>query len=289
MSENGNMTFRQRVILWSNRILFDFKFKRDGRLFKLVMPEKYKPVVKTLKILFTLISLFSALFVFRSVFAAFGFGLVVYLLISVIERIVFTYSSLYVHPFPDFEIESEKWAGVYWGFAKDPKGEIEIPLLGMQFTDDDYARKIYTLLLKWVLGNHKDEKNNIKMSAIVTDNNSYVFFCYPSIDREAALYFYKKAEKDRGKESIGDLHNRMAMMLVLAKDFDILERSYFPTFRHRYKDGIPYLFQLGVAGEDGTIRRADGTDDLVLYNLKIMDKEDLTRKDIEYDLLRLFK
>ena len=72
--------------------------------------------------------------VFQSVFVAFGFGLAMYLAVSVIERIIFTYSSLYMHPLPDFEIESEKWVGVFWGFAKEPKGEIEIPLLGMQFS-----------------------------------------------------------------------------------------------------------------------------------------------------------
>jgi len=103
--------------------------------------------------------------------------------------------------------------------------------MGMQFTDDDYARKIYTLLLSWSFGNHKNEKNNIRMSAILTDDNSYVFFCYPSINRETASNFYEEAEKERGKESIDDLHNRMAMMLIIAKNFDIPEGSYFPTFR----------------------------------------------------------
>ena len=220
-------TIRQRIILWSNRILFDFQIQRDGRIIKLIIPGKYKPIIKALKGFLTLISLLSAFIIFQNVFIAFLFGIAVYLITTVLEKIIFTYSSLYVHPLPDFESEQEKWLGVFWGYAKDPTNEHEIPLIGLQFSDEDYARKIYGLLLSWTLGNLNDKNNSIKLSVILTDDDSYVFFCYPSIERETAKYFYDKAEKELKKDSVEDIHNRMAMMLILAKSFDIIEGSYF--------------------------------------------------------------
>jgi len=288
LSDGDNKTIKQRIILWSNRILFDFKIKREGYNLKVIISGKYKCFVKTLKILLTLISLFSAFIVFQSVLVAFLFGLAVYAITTILEKIIFTYSSLYVHPLPSFRLEQEKWLGVFWGYAKDPKNSYEIPLIGLQFSDEDYARKIYDLLLGWALGNHNDKRNNIKLSVILTDENSYTFFCYPSFERETAKTFYSKAETDLKKESKNDIHNRLAMMLILAKSFDIIEGSYFPTFRKRYRDGVPYLFQLGVTGQDGSIRQVSNTENFIFYNLKILDKRDLTRKDIEYDMLRLF-
>ncbi len=282
-------TFRQRIILCSNRILFDFQIKRDGRIIKLILPGKFKRIVKALTGFLTLISLLSAFFIFQNVFIAFLFGLAIYGITTILEKIIFTYSSLYMHPLPDFEIEQEKWLGVFWGYAKDPTNEDEIPLIGFQFADEDYARKIYDLLLRWTLGNLSDKNNSIKLSVILTGDDSYVFYCYPSIERGTAKYFYDKAEKDLKKESPEDIPNRMAMMLILAKSFNIIEGSYFPTFRKRYKDGVPYLFQLGVSGSDGSIRQVSNTENFIFYNLKILDKTDLTRKDIEYDMLRIFE
>ncbi len=289
MKDMNDKTFKQRIFLWVNRFLFSFRIEKKGRLLTFVIPEKYKRIVRTINRALTLVSLFLAFFAFQSVFVAFGFGLIVYILISALERVLFSYTSLYVHPLPDFEIEPEKWLGVFWGFAKEPTGEHEIPLVGLQLSEEDYARKLYSLILKWNHGELKDEENNIRLSAIVTDDDSYVFFCYPSFDRKIARWFFEKAGKERGQESADDLHNRMAMMLVLAKNFDIIEGSYFPTFRKRYEDGVPYLFQLGVAGEDGAIRQVEGTEHLIMFNLKIMNRRDLTRKDLEYDMLRLFE
>ena len=163
MSDADKNTIRQRIILWSNRILFDFKVKREGYFFKLILPGKYKRAVKVLKILLTLISLCSAFFVFQSVFIAFLFGLGVYFITTILEKIIFTYSTLYVHPLPSFELEQEKWLGVFWGYAKNPKNNNEIPLVGLQFSDEDYARNIYDLLLSWSFGEHNDKKNSIKL------------------------------------------------------------------------------------------------------------------------------
>lgn len=289
MSTDNKNTIRQRLILWSNRVLFDYKIKREGYFFKLILPRKYKRPVKVVKVLSTLISLLSAFFIFQSVFIAFLFGLAVYVVSTILEKIIFTYSSLYVHPLPSFELDQDKWIGVSWGYTKDPKNNHEIPLLGLQFSDEDYAKNIYNLLLSWSLGEHDDKKNYIKLSVILTDKNSYSFFCYPSIERETASNFYRDAEKEIKKESANDIQNRIAMMLILGKSFDILEGSYFPTFRKRYKNGVPYLFQIGIPGKDGSVQQVPNTKYFIFYNLKILNKSDLTRKDIEYDMVRIFK
>lgn len=76
-------------------------------------------------------------------------------------------------------------------------------------------------------------------------------------------------------------------MLVFGKRCKITDNSYFPTFRERYKDGVPYIFRLTILGDSGQPQHITGLDDFILFNLKIKNKEELDRRDIEYDLLRI--
>lgn len=48
------------------------------------------------------------------------------------------------------------------------------------------------------------------------------------------------------------------------------------------------MFQLQVSDEYGKPIVAKNTRPFTFYNLKIKDRKDLTRKDIEYDMLRIF-
>ena len=278
MSEHDNKIFNQQRTSWYKGIPRDLKF---------ILPEKYRKTLKRLKIFFTLASLLFAFFFYHSIFIAYGFGLAAYLVLSGLERNVITYSCPCVHFFPDFKIEPEKWAEVFWGFERDPQGDLELPLVELQFTDDDYARKMYALLLAWSSKDSMDE-NNIKMSAILMDDDTYVFFCYPDIGCQAVSNFYAEIDKQQKQALIDDLHHRVAGIPIIAKKFNIRKGSYFPVFRRRYRHGTPFLFQFrGACKKDGN-GRVEGTDKLFLRHLKIRNRGNLEKKEMEYDILRLF-
>lgn len=160
-------------------------------------------------------------------------------------------------------------------------------MVGMILADEDYARKIHSLLIAWTNGNINDRNKHVSVSVVLLEDNSYVFFVYPSPDREPAKKFFESVEKKRKVKAPDDVHHRMFMQLTLGKRCEITEQSYFPTFRSRYRPGVPFLFQLVVPCNNGPPRHVAGIQDLLLYDLKIIDKKDLSRKDIEYDLIRL--
>lgn len=287
MSTEGGKTIKQRLILWSNRLRFDINIQRKGWFAQFVLHEGFKPFVRGVKIVLTLIGLISAFISFQSVFVSFLFGVVIYLLSTAFEKLVFSYNSLYVHSLPDFEIEPEKWLGAFFGYAEDPRNPGHIPMVGWIMSDAEYAKKVHSLLRRWSYGKQKDEENNIRASVIVDNNNEYILFCYSNMERETATRFYEEVEKERKKTSLTDIHHKQMAMLIFDKRCQITENSYFPTFRRRYVEGVPYLFRLVVPGGDGQPREIAGLDDFIFFNLKIKDRRELDRKDIEYDLLQI--
>lgn len=280
-------TLKQRLILWSNRFRFDVRTQKNGRLIQVVLHERFRSKIRAIKIVLTLIGLFSAFLAFQSVFVSFLFGLGIYLLSTFFETLVFSYNSLFVHSLPDFEIEPDKWLGAFFGFAEDPSNSGQIPLVGWIMSDSEYAKKVHSLLLRWSYGNLHDQENNIRASVIVVGNDEYIFFCYPNMERRTATHYYEEVEKERKKISLTDVHHKQMAMLIFGKNCQIMENSYFPTFRQRYRPGVPYIFRLVVLNGNGQPTEIEDLDDFLLFDLKIKSRADLDRKDIEYDLLRV--
>lgn len=288
--QSENMHFKKRLLLWLNHLHFYASLQKSGKFYKFVVHEKYKKIIKGLKVILTLIGLFTAYIIFQSAHIAFLFGIIIYILTLFLERIIFSYTSMFIPPIPDFELNSEKWLGAFFGYGEDPKGNIQFPLVGWIFSDEEYARKIHTLLLTWSSDKFNDENKSVSMSVILVEEkgeNGYIFFCYPSIERESAKKFYENIERDRKQSSLTDIHNKYFMMLMLGKKFKITSSSYLPTFRKKYKEGIPFVFRVTVMDNKMQPKQIDGLKDFVFYNLNIKNKKDLTRKDVEYDLFRI--
>lgn len=153
-------------------------------------------------------------------------------------------------------------------------------------SDAVYARKVHSLLLTWSYGRIADEDGSICASVIV-DGGDYVFFCYPSLTRKDVQTFHEGVEAERKKTSLTDEHSKMFATLVFGKRCKITPSSYFPTFRERYREGVPVLFRLALPRSDGQTEEIPGLNDLVLFTLKIKDRKDLTRKDMEFDHFRI--
>ena len=276
----------QRYLLWRNRLHFQISARRKGWRFELVLHESIKPVVSAIKIVLTLVGLFSAFVAFQNVFVSFFFGLLVYAITTAFERAVFTYNSFFVQPLPNFTIEPDKWLGAFFGYAETADRDVQIPIIGWIMSDADYARKVHNLLLTWSYGRFTDEDMTICASVIV-DGDDYVFFCYPSLTRKDVQAFHEEVETERKKTSLTDEHSKMFAMLVFGKRCKITRTSYFPEFRKRYREGVPVLFRLALPRSDGQTEEIPGLKDFVLFTLKIKDRKELTRKDMEFDHFRI--
>ena len=146
---------------------------------------------------------------------------------------------------------------------------------------------MHETLTYWTGGETKDEDGNVCLSAIVLNSKEYVFLCYPNVERESVKEFHRQVEDKRKEDSLTDTHLPLFALTIIGKKCEIGAGSYFPTFREKFQEGVPVLFQICMPEERGGVRSVDGVDDFVIFNLKIKDKEALTRKDLEYDYMRV--
>lgn len=286
-SINLKYSIKEKLLLRLNRIFINLKIKKSWPFLEITINEKHKSKISVAKYLITAISLLSAYFAFQSTHIAFLFALGIYLLSLFFEKIIFHYTVLYISPLPDFELVPEKWLGAFFGYAKDKENPDDIPLVGILFDDEDYAKKIHSLLLSWTCNNLVDEEKNISVSVIIEGKNSYSIFIYPNPFRKPAEEFFKRAEKEIKESSPQKMPRRLYVFQTMGRQFDISEESYLFTFMKRYREGVPYLFQVALREKDGNIKQIEGLEYFVLFNLKIKNKKDLDRKDVEYDMYRL--
>jgi len=229
----------------------------------------------------TVFSLLSAFIVFGATWQAFAVGVIVFLFTKTVEKAMFTYSSMYVAPIPTFPLEPQKWLGSFFGFARQPGNPHDIPLAGMLVQDEEYARKIHGLLLSWTCGVLRDDAKNLCVS-IVFLGTSYVMFLYPSASREPARRFFEAVERERGSVSADERHQELFVLFILGKRFTMEHGSFLPTFRQRYREDVPYRFNVMVPGQDGRPRDVPGLQPLILFNLRLLDRAQLNQQDVEY-------
>ncbi|MDD5626758.1 MAG: hypothetical protein PHW01_01960 [Patescibacteria group bacterium] len=141
--------FIRRLRLRFNRFRFEYQLRRKNKHFKIVIPEHHRGKIKFLKYFSTAITLLSAFIIFDSVWVAFAFGCVVYLISLLLEKTAFAHPHAFIHLLPDFELDPDKWVGVGFGYATPPGGKYNIPLVSMMITDLEYAKKLEGLFLKW--------------------------------------------------------------------------------------------------------------------------------------------
>ena len=276
-----------KVITSLNRIRINFNIEKTPKFYRIVIHEKLKPAFKWLKIVLTAIGLLAAFYTFENSLYSFLFGFSVWALITFIEKTIFIFNSLVVLPLLTYEHEPERLLGASFGYAVPKAETIEVPVVGFVVKDEEYARQLHETLIYWTGGETRDEKCNICLSAIVLNANEYVFLCYPNIENESVKIFHKKVEAKRKETSLTDTHIPLFALTILGKRCQIGAGSYFPTFRKRHQDGTPVLFQICMPDKNGQVKSIEGISDFIVFNLKIRDREELTRKDIEYDFLRV--
>jgi hypothetical protein len=279
---------KRRITLWFNRIRGNYSVKnKDGRI-RAVIPDHHRQTVTYIKYFFTVVGLLSGFLVFTSVFVGFGLGIFIFTISSMLERIVFRHSYLFIHPLPNFDLDNEKWVGCGFGYAVPPNSTSQIPLVSMMVIDQEYAKKLTSLFLSWTGGKYHDEEKNIQVTVVVTKPNEYIFFFYPNPKRPVASRFFQSARDKLRQKSLTDEIREGHVTLVLGKRCSVNSTSYFPQFRKRYRSGVPVMFDF-VLPPYGTPRSTHGIPSFVLFDFQIKNESELTRKDFVYEMVEGYK
>ena len=277
---------RKSLYLKINKIRLSFRVMRiDGKL-RIYIHEKNKRIISSIKWIVSLIGLFGSLLVLP-IYLSFIIALFLFLFTHFLGKFFFFFTSLYFHYIPDFKINNDLWVGMGFGYAELPDRKFHIPLVSLVFSEKNYAKKFFALLRIWNNDSLEDRDNNFVLSIIIDKEDDYYTYIYPNILKERAQEFIREVESRRKKSFPEEMHVRLFGFLFTMKRFVITKRSYFPTFKQRYEDGVPYRLEAWV----GTEESANICEDIpgfTKFNLKIKNRHELTRGDIEYDLLRIF-
>jgi len=279
------MKFKRRFYLFKNRLLYSFRIEKIKDKKKLIIHEKYRILVRILRHSVTIIGLVSSFIAFSSVWISFIFALFLEIAGRMFDKIFFSYTNMYIHPIPEFEIKPENWIAMGFGYMNDPQNMIpDIPVVTMIFSDEDYGRKIFSFLKTLSYGQLDDKEKNILVNIVVMGPDHYVFILYPNLLSKTAKHFFSKADKLNKKEQL--IQNRLSTFFWFGKHFKIDKVSYFPTFRKRFSNGTPTIFQFHILDSFGEGKQIIGTDSIYLHSLKIMERSQITRKDPEFGFLK---
>jgi hypothetical protein len=274
----------RRLRFFFNRIRGEYQIKRNYNSFRIIIPERHRGKIKFFKYIFSGIGLLSAFIIFDSVWIAFVFGFIIYVISSVLEKIAFQHAYAFIHPFPNFDMDHEQWRGVGFGYAAPPSGEYEIPIVSMIVGSLDYAKKLESLFLSWTNGKYKDEAKNVHITVVVLSSEEYIFFCHPNPKRPITESFFQSARDSLRNKSLEDEIAEHHVVLVLGKRCKIGKGSYFPEFRKRFGSGIPVSFDF-ILPQFDPLKKVDEIPSFVFFDFDIKDRKELTRKDFVYEMV----
>lgn len=253
---------------------------REGFL-KLVLPEKFAGKVKRSLRLLTLLSVGASVLILPFVFSLLV-SLVLVLAALFIEKRLLDYAVFILQPFTDFEIEEEQWVTNECIFpVPDDKYKYDLfNHFGTAYNSKVYAIKFFTYLKSWNEGNFDDTANNICLSFVLEDNNSYSTYLYANPQRnwrDTVFQHYReqmKQEKFNPSQEPGSLVNEIIywknlkespLITQFLKDQPQIGKYYFLPFYIDNGQPVP-IVELKITK----------------YQYQVKHRKDLTKNDIEY-------
>lgn len=278
---------RRRLQLWRNRLRIGYRVERHGRRLRVAVPAHKKKWISALKLAITIIGLVSAFFVFGSVWYAFAFGLGLFLVGTGLEKIIFVHYVGFIHALPLEEMDPSQWVGISFGSVADPHTGAECNGLAMVVTQRVYAERMSSLVLEWTEGAHDDIHENVGVSIVELSENSYVFLCFPRMNRPMARGAFVEAKAELRKSSLEDELAELHAITVFGKKCHLSARSPYPQFSAKYKQGEPVVLGFGVP-HNGDVMILTDIPTVKIHAFRIVKESALTRRDFEKDAIGPF-
>lgn len=275
---------RNKFIFWKRKQFSLIKIDRKKK--RLILHEKYERLVKwTLKVIFVIgiiMSIISIAWYFSLILTLF-WGVLEYLL----KKTGFMFTTLFIQPIPTPEdLKKANWYANLFGFVQGGVADKKF-LIGISFKDKEAGEKVFKCISAWNNMEQVDMKNNINLSFIVENDKDYSTYIYPSVNREVIRKFESKIKK-KGKD-----HNNLIYTLIMCKVFPYGKNSHFYKFKEEYQNYSlftlngepqkykPFTLKGFYFSNGGMIPLANPS--IEKFHLKIKNREDLTKEDLEYE------
>lgn len=200
----------------------------------------------------------------------------------IIEKIVFEYSVLIIQPPPDFKVEETQWITNGYLFP-DPKYKQQYDLqnhFGPVYKDEAYGKQFFDYLRSWNSGESDDVENNICLSFVIEEDNSYTTYIYANPDRKWLDIAFNSYRENIKYEKYGKVQQSMVMQMVYWKTLLNKKGTLFYSFISEQEQDKTFHFcpfyldnETPVAIDSFVVKK-------YRYNLK--RREEITERDIEF-------
>lgn len=259
--------------------------RRVGWRPQLRISERFEPFIKWTSRILALLGIVSSLFIFPSPLEALGFAIVLFLLQQFIEKALFVYTTIYVQPLPDFEVDKKQWKAMGYAFP-EPPGPNKPDICGPAFETEEYALKVHGLFRTWNYDEDEDAENNVCFSIILETTERYTVYIYPNTKRRTAEHFHKRGEELKHSEKHGREHQALIVMMTFCKWFPYPLTSMSRRFIEGQTPDRPFWFQPFLYNAaTGKMEIIFEAKPILKWNIKIKRRDELTKDDMEYTFM----
>lgn len=286
--------YRNRLILWNNRRRTFIRVEVHNKLPRFIIPEKYERLVTWLLRGLAVLGIILSAITLRWYLSL---GLAVMLLIFelVLKATIFQFTTIFIQPVP-VKWDNSKWLAMVFFQIESRK------YLGMLIEKEKQAQELYECLKAWNYGRYIDEDNNIRLSFVIENDNTYTAFIYPSFERSVVKKFKENVDYEMFKRKELKNQQQIILSIVFCKAFPYKPKSALHQFISGYKPGTPFAFvtyfcesSLEQMSKDepfmiklgnGRVKPV-GTKPIIKFHVDIKHRSDLTAHDFEYQYSRL--
>jgi len=197
-----------------------------------------------------------------------------------LERILFEYTVFIVQPFPDFEIDYEQWLTNGYLFPNSAYKDELLNHFGPVYMTKEYAIKLFTYLKSWNLDNADDNDNNICLSFVLENDNSYTTYLYANPDRKWLDTMFDEYIEKSKYEKYGKQQQSLVMQMIHWKNLELFDTSLFLKFINDQKTKGEYYFLPFYIDNGQPIPIEDLK--ICKYEYQLIKRDKLTKNDIEY-------
>ncbi|PZR38395.1 MAG: hypothetical protein DI538_09705 [Azospira oryzae] len=200
----------------------------------------------------------------------------------IIEKIVFEYSVLIVQSPPNFSVDEDQWITNGYLFP-EPQYKQQYDLqnhFGPVYKDEGYGKQFFDYLKSWNTNDPDDADNNICLSFVVEEDNSYTTYIYANPDRkwlDAAFNQYRESVK---YEKYGKVQQSMVMQMVYWKTLPNLKGTLFYSFTSVQERDKKFHFCPFYMVNEKPV--AIDSHIITKYHYSFKKREEITDRDLEF-------
>jgi hypothetical protein len=142
--------------------------------------------------------------------------------------------------------------------------------IGMVFQSPDYGLRAFKAISGWNHGAETDPENEIGVSFIIMEDDSYLAYTYPTLGNGTFAEGKPKSQDAEDLKFVG----------IICKPFDNYKKSQLKAFVDAYKGETFKL--LAYYPKGNTIEPIPGLRGVLKRNLKVKSRSQLTPADVEW-------